>query len=1148
METTEKRSSMWDCIHYVCATIMLLVGLAFLPTSCKEIEIIDPGDISGKTVTGKDGNLNFAISFDSYEKDEGPSVRSAIDLNSETIVVPLGDDFVMSATLEPAIAAVSTRSSVETRSFNNNARLRIVAYLESGSTPYTYTYACYANYIVEINAGTGTSRIYRDGWPALDLTAGSRYKFVAYSYNDDTTPLPSSHVPNLTDVHPDLDLVWGSTSGSVLIGTSPITVPIHMEHMFSKVNLKTSSGSNGDITAISNVEMSGFTADMAVETGFLTNRTPIEQPFVYAPPINSSLISTERIVFTGNPAAEPTIVRIGSITVGSSSFTNLIATFAKKLESGYEYNITIHIGDVKVLTDDPPPAGFIPYVGAFWKHDQTGERLIRMARTASGEADGTWSASVIVGADWIVLDKTLPTDVTWNTNPASSGNDPGFDASHQVGGSLTYVSGVLRSPDNYIYFRIGLKSTYTPTSLAPARYGVVLLTYANNTRRHRIWIRQGEDPDYLMRPNEPTLGFSNRPEAQRFSPYNLTTSSSTLFHSTVDPDLTKYPTQTGAFFQWANNSTGINSRTRFAWDPFSATLPPALWNEDYPTTHWTDASFLFATHESCPLGYRRPNDGPTNVVSAGSNLDSEIRQSLWVNPHTDVVDNRQNSLWGYYADGYFDRRAITNGPGITSATNSTVSATTYNIANIGNLFYNPANNASLFFPASGFRGSSSTYEGALREAGTYGLYWTSSSPDAMALSAWYLTVSNVLVTPNKMGSRAEGLTIRCVKDDFYTNPMKIWLSPSPGNSAKSVNVFSDNSWTLITPYPTNATVSSTFGTITFTRSATDFGLAGFQLQNSDGKIIHVVVDNYYIDDSELIISNKLLTGNTDTYDIDVFGGSETFTVVSSSSWITATKLSDGKLQLIAPQSPDQEERTGFVILAHADDPTYQVTINVTQTLLALPPFQYLVIWFEWVHILADSDVDIGAGFFGNNAPFDGKGVGWGIPGDGSTSWGGSKIMHNGDELLLWGGDARQSEGETVFFNTPIIDADNSLQRYMTLKAFATWYHPAPTNPNPPFNIIGRAMRVTVTCYEGGSMHYDGVKNFYNSGGTVVYVQTSERMVYTYRGVGAWSTGGYTHVVDIVYDRLKHSARVVWINNIAPAFMPIVPAGIPMTKP
>ncbi len=98
-----------------------------------------------------------------------------------------------------------------------------------------------------------------------------------------------------------------------------------------------------------------------------------------------------------------------------------------------------------------------------------------------------------------------------------------------------------------------------------------------------------------------------------------------------------------------------------------------------------------------------------------------MRQSLWRDPVAASANSVGNSIWGYYADGFFDRRAIGNPEGITATPNSAVSATTGAVAYAGRLFFNPTTNASLFMPASSYRYFNS---GQIFGAGGYGYYWT----------------------------------------------------------------------------------------------------------------------------------------------------------------------------------------------------------------------------------------------------------------------------------------------------------------------------------------------------------------------------------------------------------------------------------------
>jgi hypothetical protein len=279
-------------------------------------------------------------------------------------------------------------------------------------------------------------------------------------------------------------------------------------------------------------------------------------------------------------------------------------------------------------------------------------------------------------------------------------------------------------------------------------------------------LRQGEWADYLMRDGDyggGALLSSSRPYAVRFSPYNLTAGTLDILEvgfngAGPNPGIpTAYPTQAGAMFQWAN-ATNI----RYAWNPnVTGSISSLGWNASYPGTasdYWTGGNNLSATHESCPAPYRRPTDGATNVavpVSATNVVGSEFRQSLWLHPQTrDGVNSTANAVWGYYADGFFDRRQISSGA---------VSSGTRDVAYQGQLFYNSASNASLFFPAAGRRDSGTT--GALSSLGSGGFYWSSStaaiSPTA---NSWNIELNNGTATLYH-NTRSNGFSIRCIRSD-----------------------------------------------------------------------------------------------------------------------------------------------------------------------------------------------------------------------------------------------------------------------------------------------------------------------------------------------------------------------------------------------
>ena len=362
------------------------------------------------------------------------------------------------------------------------------------------------------------------------------------------------------------------------------------------------------------------------------------------------------------------------------------------------------------------------FVGAFWRNNQRGERLIRMPNPATDPPHNTWTAVAI--DSWIVLDDQFPAQFPPTTNITPGQADtpllPGTASSTVTG------TGEFR-------FRIGLIGQ-NPNGLGPAaapRYGQVALFWGpNEDYIHIIWVRQGERADYLMHREH-----DNRTFARQLSPFNLTGglnnyvpyfpgsggignnrwSDLTSLNGGV---LAHYPTQTGAFFHFSRYIGGTGNRVRRAFTPRAISITGAApygttasWGVDAPGD-WGGVGGLHEFFETCPPGYRRPNDGSTvGIIEVNVNrANSELRQSLMLEPTiTGLGGNISNSVRGFYADGFFDRRMrTTNTGGNPTGANprlTTVAHGTVEIAHRGTLIFNPRSRASLFVPASGLRSS-----------------------------------------------------------------------------------------------------------------------------------------------------------------------------------------------------------------------------------------------------------------------------------------------------------------------------------------------------------------------------------------------------------------------------------------------------------
>jgi hypothetical protein len=327
-----------------------------------------------------------------------------------------------------------------------------------------------------------------------------------------------------------------------------------------------------------------------------------------------------------------------------------------------------------------------------------------------------------------------------------------------------------------ILFRIGLKSEYTPTEIRPARYAMVLLSYNNNAKHHLIYLRQGHDADYLFSNGDGVASgstISSRTLAKRFSPYNLTAATLNAAANISGSSLTgnpgkftDFPSQTGAFFQWANTAANETFlRMRWAWDPYRATIPTTpntgSWQPGKPASnvYWNT---LATDHEACPDGYRRPNDGVITGNSAGTASTSELRQSLFhkLQNNFNYTPDLTNCVWGLYADGFFDRRPISGGISVATGTRD--------VAYIGRLLYNlhpgaDRYGASVFFPTGGTRYATTGDLGTT--VGSESSYWTSSAVTNVSNDGISLRMINTDHTRPWLEDKSTGNMIRCVKKD-----------------------------------------------------------------------------------------------------------------------------------------------------------------------------------------------------------------------------------------------------------------------------------------------------------------------------------------------------------------------------------------------
>lgn len=478
--------------------------------------------------------------------------------------------------------------------------------------------------------------------------------------------------------------------------------------------------------------------------------------------------------------ASQTISGQGATTIYTIADANLqpIKRIASLFVNGNLNNIVgtitqLNKMDLATMNNGGTHPSTTTYVGAFWRANQTGERIIRIPIGTSSSNLGGWTASV----EWMD-DKWQPDDIRFSpvlsldqgisyTKDLIPGDAEGFKVTEK----LTATSGNVASGGS-IYFRIGLNSMYTPTTVNPARYAVVILSFRDQSQNQLILLRQGEEADYVMRPVDVVTG--TRPLARKIAPYNIT--QSTLSNWTGGTQITdhpvlslrggvftEYPSQAGAYFQWASTD-----QIRRAFHPAYPLTAIAGWSALSSSKYWKEGiagSMLSDTHEVCPSGYRRINDGSEITVSNITAATSELRQSLFYTPADGVVNTMTNASSGYYADGFFDRRQIKNSP--TGEIGTTVSyypgtnnALNAKIAYSGTLLYNPTTWASVFFPTTGGRDRT---DGSLTKTGRYGYYWTSSSKISTYSAIGFMSTNTSDIMVGYEFTRSVGGSIRCVK-------------------------------------------------------------------------------------------------------------------------------------------------------------------------------------------------------------------------------------------------------------------------------------------------------------------------------------------------------------------------------------------------
>ena len=475
-----------------------------------------------------------------------------------------------------------------------------------------------------------------------------------------------------------------------------------------------------------------------------------------------------------------------------------------------------------------PANGATGYAGAFWKNDQCGERIItgQLAREgADAVTIVNWSARVDEDPDNMVILSTTP-----SFDPNVGTANPGVAENFRVTPNLQKgEDGKNVSGKGRIYFRIGLTET-NPDPATP-RYATVKLRYwlwgwGDQPVEATLYLRQGETPDYL---------YPGRVGSRKFAVYNMThkdflatpmTNDFSIVVNRNNASEVDFPTKAGAHFQWGRLKEGdygsspedaemdeaYNALGYRALNPHPGMNAIGLegwgWSyyKNYQYLTWDNGipSESYSTNlEICPEGYHRPNDGSITgglVASHNSTTTeaeaSEWRASIFKNPMTGdgnqgyksvspesgtqasspsyyaPVTLPDNMTFGFYADGYFDRRPIEQNLINGDLIQYGVTIKSANAAYWGCIFFNGVK--SLFFPSAGRRnyGVGGANEAGVLEHPSAGFYMTASAADIPEpegadyvdwSSVWNIELSYEGTAPVSTSFK-NGLSLRCVRN------------------------------------------------------------------------------------------------------------------------------------------------------------------------------------------------------------------------------------------------------------------------------------------------------------------------------------------------------------------------------------------------
>ncbi|MDD4514774.1 fimbrillin family protein [Massilibacteroides sp.] len=231
--------------------VSLPIILLFLSSGCsKEEADNDKNELKG--------TIGFSVS--GIIDEEGEEVFTRSQMKQQVKVKSINEDFEL-------IALLSSQKNITTRATSplpNGVYYRVIAYKKTG-TNYTYF-----DHIDNSAGSSGENNI-------LELDAGFSYKFVAYSYNQETliTDVTDTDNDNITPPeHADL-LYWSSTDVYISDGENT-NIEITFSHKLARLEVQVISV-NGYTMESPDIELPDLKKanSMKLETGIILNTEDI---------------------------------------------------------------------------------------------------------------------------------------------------------------------------------------------------------------------------------------------------------------------------------------------------------------------------------------------------------------------------------------------------------------------------------------------------------------------------------------------------------------------------------------------------------------------------------------------------------------------------------------------------------------------------------------------------------------------------------------------------------------------------------------------------------------------------------------------------------------------------------------------------------